>query len=125
MWGRPGFTEILIPSIRVLGGGDSPQMPRRRKFNDELKERAVRMVLESGRPIAHVAGDLGVGAESLRKWVRQAEADGGKQAVLLRSSEREELVKLRSEVKDLRRANDILKAASVFFAGELDPRRSK
>ncbi len=100
-------------------------MPRRRKFNDELKQRAVRMVLESGRPIAHVAGDLGVGAESLRTWVRQAEADGGQQPVVLRSEEREELAKLRHEVRDLRRANDILKAASVFFAGELDPRRSK
>lgn len=100
-------------------------MPRRRKFNDELKQRAVRMVLESGRPIAHVAGDLGVGAESLRTWVRQAEADGGQRPVLLRSEEREELAKLRHEVRDLRRANDILKAASVFFAGELDPRRSK
>jgi len=100
-------------------------MPRRRKFNDEFIERAVRLVAESGRPIAHVAGDLGVGPESLRKWVRQAEADAGKQPAVLKTSEREELAKLRGEVKDLRRANEILKAASVVFAGELDPRRSK
>ena len=100
-------------------------MPRRRKFNDEFIERAVRLVAESGRPITHVAGDLGVGPESLRKWVRQAEADGRKQPAVLKTTEREELARLRHEVKDLRRANDILKAASVFFAGELDPRRSK
>jgi transposase len=90
-------------------------MPRRRKFNDEFIERAVRLVAESGRPITHVAGDLGVGSESLRKWVRQAEADAGKQPAVLKTSEREELAKLRAEVKDLRRANDILKAASVFL----------
>jgi transposase len=100
-------------------------MPRRRKFDDGFKERAVRLVAESGRPITHVAGDLGVGTESLRLWVRQAEADAGKQPAVLKTSERDELAKLRGEVKDLRRANDILKAASVFFAGGLDPRRSK
>ena len=100
-------------------------MPKRRKFNEEFKERAVRLVLESGRPVSRVAVDLGIGAESLRQWVRQAQADGGDRPVLLKSDEREELAKLRHEVKDLRRANEILKAASVFFAGELDPRRSR
>jgi transposase-like protein len=57
-------------------------------------------VAESGRPITHVAGDLGVGSESLRKRVRQAEADAGKQPAVLKTSEREELAKLRAEVKD-------------------------
>ena len=80
---------------------------------------------ESGRPIAHVARDLGVGAESLRKRVRQAEADSGKRGDLLSTQEREEIRKLRREVFELRRANEILKAASVFFAGELDPTRPK
>jgi transposase len=91
----------------------------------ELRDRAVRLVFESERPVAQVAADLGVGAESLRNWVRQAEADAGERADRLTSSEREELARLRGEVKELRRANEILKAASVFFAGELDPRRSK
>ena len=52
-------------------------MSASRKYDDELRERAVRLVFESGRPIAHVARDLGVHRETLRLWVRQAEADVG------------------------------------------------
>ena len=96
-----------------------------RRYSREMRERAVRLVLESGRPVAVVAADLGVGAESLRTWVRQARADAGGDAARLSSPERDELVGLRREVRDLRRANEILKAASVFFAGELDPHRSR
>ena len=81
------------------------------------------MVEESGRPIAHVARDLGVGAEVLRKRVRQAEADRGERPQLLSTSEREELKRLRAENAQLRRANAILKDASLYFAGELDPTR--
>jgi transposase len=83
------------------------------------------MVADSVRPIAHVARDLGIHPETLRKWVRQAEADAGKRKDLLDSSEREELKALRGEVRELRRANDILKSASAFFAAELDPRRAR
>jgi transposase len=61
----------------------------------------------------------------LRQRVRQAEADGGTRADLLSTQEREEIRKLRRELFELRRANEILKAASVFFAGELDPTRPK
>lgn len=100
-------------------------MPRQRKYPDELRERSVRLVFESGRPIAHVAKDLGIKYESLRKWVRQAEADAGGRPDLLTSSEREELKRLRGEVRELRRANEILKSASAFFAKELDPTRPK
>jgi transposase len=100
-------------------------MPRPRKYSEELLERGVRLVFESGRPIAHVAADLGVHPEALRKRVRQAEVDAGGRRELLSSSERDELAGLRREVKQLRKANEILKAASVFFAGELDPTRSK
>jgi transposase len=98
-------------------------MARPRKYPQELLDRGVRVVVESGRPIAHVARDLGVGAESLRKRVRQAEADSGTRADVLSTQEREEIRKLRRENFELRRANEILKAASVFFAGELDPTR--
>jgi transposase len=84
-------------------------------------ERGARLVFESGRPIAHVAADVGVHPETLRKRVRRAEADAGGRRDLLSSGEREELASLRREVKQLRKATEILKAASVFFAGELDP----
>jgi transposase len=100
-------------------------MPRPRKYPDELMQRGVRLVFESQRPIAHVAADLGVHPEALRKRVRQAEADSGKRSDVLTSQEREEIRKLRREVHDLRRANEILKSASVFFAKELDPDRTR
>src|SRR5437764_14309212 len=98
-------------------------MSRPRKYSPELLERGVRMVEESGRPIGHVARDLGITSEVLRKRVRQAEADRGERPQLLSTSEREELKRLRREVSDLRRANAILKDASLYFAGELDPTR--
>ena len=88
-------------------------------------ERGTRLVFESGRPIARVARDLGIESETLRKRVRQAEADEGRRKDLLSSQEREEIKQLRREVAQLRRANEILTAASVFFAGELDPHPPK
>ena len=109
----------------VLVEGDAPAMSRPRKYPDELRERAVRLVFESKRPIAHVAQDLGIHKESLRHWVRQAEADSGRRRDLLTSEEREELKRLRKENSELRRANAILKDASVYFATELDPTRRR
>ena len=100
-------------------------MSTQKRYPEELRERAVRLMFESGRPVAQVAKDLGVGPESLRSWVRQAEADAGERADRLTSGEREELKHLRGEIKELRRANEILKAASVFFAKELDPTRPR
>jgi transposase len=100
-------------------------MPRTRKYPEELLERGARMVFESGRPIAHVARDLGIHHETLRKWVRQVEADEGKRSELLSSEERQRLKELERENRELRRANEILKSASAFFAAELDPRRTK
>jgi transposase len=100
-------------------------MPRPKKYPDELMDRGVRLVFESKRPIAHVAADLGVHPEALRKRVRQAEADNGTRPNILSSEEREEIRKLRREVHELRRANEILKSASVFFAKELDPDRTR
>jgi transposase len=96
-----------------------------RKYSEELRERAVRLVFESKRPIAHVARDIGVHKEALRLWVRQAEADSGRRRDLLTSEEREELKRLRKENVELRRANAILKDASVYFAQELDPTRRR
>ena len=100
-------------------------MSRPRKYPPELLERGVRMVEESGRPIAHVAKDLGITSEVLRKRVRQAEADRGERPAQLSTSEREELRSLRREVSQLRRANAILKDATAYFAAELDPTRQR
>jgi transposase len=100
-------------------------MPRGRKYPQELIDRGVRLVFESGRPIAQVAADLGMHPEALRKRVRQAEANSGMRPDLPSSKEREELRRLRKENYELRRANEILKSASVFFAKELDPDRTK
>ncbi len=100
-------------------------MSRPRKYPEELLARGVRLALESGRPIAQVARDLGMSAETLRRAVRQAQADSGERGELLSTSEREEMRRLRKENYELRRANEILKAASLYFARELDPDRPK
>jgi transposase len=94
-----------------------------RKYPEELRERAVRLYFESGgRPIAHVARDLGIHREALRQWVRQAEADATpRSSRVLPSDVQAELERRRREVAELRRANAILKDASVYFAQELDP----
>ena len=107
-------------------------MGRGNNYPPELRERAVRMVAEV-RPeypsdwpaIVAVAQRLGIGsAETLRKWVRRAEVDAGTRPGVS-TDESAELRKLRAEVRELRRANEILKAASAFFAAELDrPQRS-
>jgi len=108
-----------------LSSEESRIMPRAKKYPDELMDRGVRLVIESGRPVAAIARDLGVGHEALRKRVRQVEADNGTRTDLLSTQEREEIRDLRREVHDLRRANEILRAASVFFAKELDPDRPR
>ncbi len=100
-------------------------MPRRQKYPEELYQRGVRLVLESGRPISHIARDIGLPAETLRKRVRRVEADEGLRPDLPSTEEREQIKALRKEVFELRRANEILKAASVFFATELDADRTR
>jgi transposase len=100
-------------------------MARPRKYPQELLDRGVRLALESERPIAHIAADLGINSEVLRKRVRQAEADQGLRKDLLTSEDGEEIRRLRRENAELRRANEILRSASLFFARELDPDRPK
>ena len=100
-------------------------MARPRKYPPELLDRGARVVIESGRPVAHVVRDLGLPAETLRKHVRRIEAEQGLRPDLPTAAEREEIKRLRSENFELRRANEILKAASIFFATELDADRPK
>src|SRR5665213_887166 len=90
-------------------------MARPQKYPEEVIQRGIRLGFESGRPIAHVAHDLGLPAETLRKRVRRAEVDAGKREGMS-MQEREEIRKLRRENFELRRANEILKSASLFFA---------
>jgi len=103
-------------------------MPAQRKYPEELRERAVKMVSEiraregKGRgEVARVARQLGVHRETLRLWVRQAEVDGG-QRPGTSSEDARRIAGLERENRELRRANEILKAASAYFARELDPR---
>ena len=100
-------------------------MARRSKYSPEFRERSVRVARESERSISEVARDLGIHPETLRVWVRQDETDDGTRTDRLTTAEREELSVLRRENRDLRRSNEILKAASVFFARELDQPRPR
>jgi transposase len=100
-------------------------MPAPRKYPDELRGRTVREVRTSGRPVAHAARDLGIDKKALRGWVRQAEADRGGRPDLLTTAERAGLTQLRVEIAELRRVNEILKAAGVFWAKELDQPRTR
>src|SRR6516165_2852520 len=93
---------------------------RSQRYPDELRERAVRMVQEVRREtgeshgvITRVAKELGVGTESLRQWVNRAEIDAGRRPGTT-SADAQRIAQLERENKELRRANDILKAASVF-----------
>ena len=103
-------------------------MAQRTRYSREFRERAVALVFEQvgqyasqWEAICSVAAKVNVSSESLRKWVRQAEVDAGTRPGAT-SEAPAELKRLRREVAELRRANEILKAASAFFARELDPR---
>ena len=104
-------------------------MARPNKYSPEVRERAVRMVREHGpehasqwAAITSIASKIGCTGETLRHWVRQAERDAGQRAGLT-TDERAELKRLQREVGELKRANEILRKASAYFAqAELDRR---
>jgi transposase len=102
-----------------------------KRYPAEVRERAVRMVLEhegeydsQWAAISSVAQKLGMTPETLRKWVRTAEIDGGLRAGVS-TEERARIKELERENRELRRANEILKAAAAFFGAELDRKQKR
>ncbi len=110
----------------------STNHPAQKRYPPELRERAVRMARDAiaaqgGQTfgvVTRVARQLGVGPESLCNWLKQADIDSGRQAGTS-TVDAQRIAQLERENRELRRANDILKAASVFFATELDGRPKK
>jgi transposase len=105
--------------------------PSQRRYPPELRARAVHMTLErlaeTGErhgSVVRVAGQLGIGPESLRRWVHQAEVDRGTRAGIS-TEERARMRELERENRELRRANEILKSAAAFFGAELDRRSTR
>jgi transposase len=104
----------------------SPGKPTTRRYSEAEKERAVRMVRQLRKELGtdhgtvkRVAEQLGIGTESLRSWVRQAEIDAGVKPGVT-SADAARIKELEQENRELRRANSILRSASAFFAAELD-----
>jgi len=88
----------------------------RRRFSAEFKSGAIRLVLDEGKTVGAVARELDLTPSSLGRWVRQAEADRSKGKTGLTTAEREELLRLRKENRELRLEREILKKAAAFFA---------
>lgn len=97
-------------------------MPKVPPYSKEFKREAVQLLRSSGRPIPQLANELGVSPQSLRNWASQRDIDDGKAAGLT-SDEREELRRLRREVKVLAEEREILKKAAAFFATDSDRTR--
>ena len=96
----------------------------RRSFTDDYKTGAVRLVLDEGKTVASAARDLGLTESSLRNWVEQARTDRTKGKTGLTTAEREELARLRKEVRELRMERDVLKKAAAGSTGQYNSGRS-
>jgi transposase len=97
---------------------ETPKRRPRRRFDDDFKAQAVRLVLEEGKSVGGVARDLDLTETALREWVKRARADRTKGRTGLTTAEREELARLRKENRILREEREILKKAAAFFANE-------
>lgn len=107
---QAGADGAAVPGLYLWGEEGSSPVAYPRNFPPELADRGARVVIDSGRPIAHVARDLVVPAGRLRRWLRRVEPDEGLQADRPTSAEREEIKQLRRKVYELRRASEIPKA---------------
>ena len=110
---------------------NGPMSRTSKRYPAQLRERAVQQVLErrgeyssEWRAITTIAHECGVTGETLRKWVRQAELDGGMRAQR-GSTEPQRIAELEREIEELRRDNEVLRAASAFFLRELDPQQRR
>jgi transposase len=95
---------------------DTPKRRPRRRFDDDFKAQAVRLVLDEGQSVGRVARDLDLTETALREWVKRAEADRTRGKTGLTTAEREELSRLRKQVRVLEEEREILKKAAPFFA---------
>src|SRR6476646_4928222 len=95
---------------------DTPQRRPRRRFYEDFKAQAVRLVLDEGKRVGSVARDLDLTETALREWVNRTRADRTKGKTGLTSAEREELARLRRENRILQEEREILKKAAAFFA---------
>jgi transposase len=118
-------SELTEGQMGLMRGTSAVAAPR--KYPLELRDRAVRMyrTADPKPQIKRLAIDLGVHPEALRGWIRQAEADAGERDDRLTTDERAELAALRKENAQLKRANEVLRTASAFFAAQLDPTRPR
>lgn len=91
---------------------------KRKKYTSEFREQAARLVIETGRPVAHVAAEIGVGEQLLGRWVRQAREMAEDSGGVLDADERAGLERLRKENSELRLDREFLKRAAAFFASE-------
>ena len=102
---------------RPMAEPSKSRRPRRR-FDDEFKAQAVRLVLDEGKTVGAAARDLDLTETALREWVKRARADRTKGRTGLTSAEREELAQLRKENRQLKMERDLLKKWAAFFAKE-------
>src|SRR4051794_21385938 len=112
--------------MEALNPRESGPVPAPKKYPDELRQRAVRMVLDlradpatSRGALSRVSRQLGINNDTLRNWVDREEIDTGLRPGVT-TAEQQRINELEREVRELRRANEILKSASAFFAAELD-----
>ena len=114
----PAVSTVAV-DLLVTQGRDVGMSGKRRKFTPEFRAHSVRLVTETGRPVAHVAAEIGIGAQLLGRWVAKEKSDAGcDNRLVLDDDERAELNRLREENAELRLDRAFLKKAATFFASE-------